>query len=516
MTDMELARAHGHSGVTGGREESLHRLGTILGTRIYAPADQERFAQLSGDFNPLHLEPVQARRELAGDVVVHGVHLVLDALDRYVATLVARGLSWIALTDVSARFNESTYLHHTVDVCLIEEAERGAMLQITALGRPVLDLTVEWAVADSQSGDTLVPEPSDWSADERVAVSLAFDQLDGRSGALPLNLNRSLASTMFPHLARILPASSLAGLLAISRLVGMECPGLRSILSAFDVTWSFSPSAATEPTLNFRVVRSDARFSLINLNISGGKMSGTVTAFLRPGSKAQASMKTVERVVLPLEFSTQRALIIGGTRGLGEVTAKIIAAGGGYPIITYRDGISEAQRIVEEIGATGRCCCALACDVLEPERFRACLAETGVVPSHLYFFATPKIFVKKSDVYDKQVFRRFADVYLDGFFTAYRACRTLNADRLTIFYPSSTALDECVPELAEYAAAKAAGEALCTYLVASDPSLTLVVKRLPRIATDQTATLFHQTAADALKAMLEVVRSLAASSVKLE
>src|SRR5207245_2129981 len=163
--------------------------------------------------------------------------------------------------------------------------------------------------------------------------------------------NRSLALTLFPNLARLLPASSLAGLLAISRLVGMECPGLRSILSGFGVTFSSSPPAGTEPMLSFRVIRRDARFSLITLNIS-----------------------------------------------------------------------------VEEIEATGGRCGVLACDVLDPEPFRARLAGAGVVPSHLYFFATPKIFLGKSEVYDRQVFRRFAAVYLDGFFGVYQACRTVSAD----------------------------------------------------------------------------------------
>jgi NAD(P)-dependent dehydrogenase (short-subunit alcohol dehydrogenase family) len=29
--------------------------------------------------------------------------------------------------------------------------------------------------------------------------------------------------------------------------------------------------------------------------------------------------------------------VIGGSRGLGEVTAKIVAAGGGRPVITYKE-----------------------------------------------------------------------------------------------------------------------------------------------------------------------------------
>ncbi len=48
----------------------------------YDLEDQRRFASLSGDFNPLHLDPLYSRRLLFGGPVVHGVHLVLYALDK--------------------------------------------------------------------------------------------------------------------------------------------------------------------------------------------------------------------------------------------------------------------------------------------------------------------------------------------------------------------------------------------------------------------------------------------------
>ena len=44
----------------------------------------------------------------------------------------------------------------------------------------------------------------------------------------------------------------------------------------------------------------------------------------------------------PGEFANVRALVIGGSRGLGEITAKIIAAGGGDVWITYRRGKEDA------------------------------------------------------------------------------------------------------------------------------------------------------------------------------
>lgn len=45
--------------------------------------DVERFARLSGDFNPLHLDPVRARRLIFGEAVAHGVHVLMLALDAY-------------------------------------------------------------------------------------------------------------------------------------------------------------------------------------------------------------------------------------------------------------------------------------------------------------------------------------------------------------------------------------------------------------------------------------------------
>ncbi|MEO1425131.1 MAG: MaoC/PaaZ C-terminal domain-containing protein, partial [Pseudomonadota bacterium] len=50
-------------------------------TRRFDLTDQEAFAALSGDFNPIHVDPVAARRTLFGEPVVHGLHLVLWALD---------------------------------------------------------------------------------------------------------------------------------------------------------------------------------------------------------------------------------------------------------------------------------------------------------------------------------------------------------------------------------------------------------------------------------------------------
>ena len=60
--------------------------------------------------------------------------------------------------------------------------------------------------------------------------------------------------------------------------------------------------------------------------------------------------------------------------------------------------------------------------------------------------------------------------------------------------------------MTEYSMAKVAGEILCADLMRSFPGLAISMPRLPRIQTDQTATVPPVPAADALDIMLPLLR----------
>ena len=64
---------------------------------------------------------------------------------------------------------------------------------------------------------------------------------------------------------------------------------------------------------------------------------------MRPAPCAALPVAAVAAAVSCEEFSGQRALVIGGTRGLGEATAKAVAMGGGEVAITFHRGSSEAR-----------------------------------------------------------------------------------------------------------------------------------------------------------------------------
>jgi NAD(P)-dependent dehydrogenase (short-subunit alcohol dehydrogenase family) len=213
-------------------------------------------------------------------------------------------------------------------------------------------------------------------------------------------------------------------------------------------------------------------------------------------------MAEVSARIPGLPFSGQRSLIVGGSRGLGAVTARIVAAGGGHSVITYRDSREGAELVAGDIRRAGGSCDILRYDALLPsgEQLRA------IQPVDCcYYFATPKIFLRKAGLYEAAKLRTFLDFYVDGFADL---CATLvrdRSDKLAIFYPSTVAIEQGLNTTAEYAMAKSAGETLARYLNEFMPHIAILCRRLPRILTDQTATIGVASAEGALDVMLPVV-----------
>ena len=102
----------------------------MLASRTFTEADQIRFADVSGDRNPMHLDAVKARRTQAGLPVVHGVHLVLWALDAAARKDVARS----PMLRLRANFKRFVALGETVALVLAKQTEANAQLHFVVGG----------------------------------------------------------------------------------------------------------------------------------------------------------------------------------------------------------------------------------------------------------------------------------------------------------------------------------------------------------------------------------------------
>ena len=456
-----------------------------LRVRRFTPADQLAFSRLSGDSNPIHLDAVAARRTLAGQCIVHGVHGLLWALD----VLAGHG---ILATALKVRFQKPIHLDE--DVACRWDGEKG---NVALMVGDVKAVDIALTLGTPPAGETLPAQAVAAriaQADRNLAQSAAL-------GTQPFLLHGdpAPAGQLFPAAVRAYGALAVNELAALSYAVGMETPGLHSLFAGLRL--EFLAPARRAATL--AVTDTDPRFQRLALAVAGQTLQAEIEAFQRPAPLRLPATADLAARVRPGAYRQVRALVVGGSRGLGEISAKLLAAGGAQVFITYSQGAEEAQRVAEDIRRFGGRCTALPLTIAGAAQLPA-----GLPPvNQLYFFATPKIFGKRGTAFDEALYRGFRQVYVEGFESL---CRQLLAggQRCSVLYPSSVALDRPLPELAEYARAKADGEALCARLDDGSGKLAILAPRLPRTATDQTQALLQAAAADPVDVMLPLLREM--------
>ena len=148
-----------------------------------------------------------------------------------------------------------------------------------------------------------------------------------------------------------------------------------------------------------------------------------------------------------------QALVVGGSRGLGEISAKIIAAGGGETTITYLKGKKDAEHVAKEI-SIGGVCRVMQLDVSEPTSAIQSLIQKDLQPTHLLYFATPRISSRPGE----DNLNAFHNIYSKGLIKVVNALNNQDNKILTLFYPSSIYIGETPAELTNYAVAKEKGE----------------------------------------------------------
>ena len=468
----------------------------VLDSRVFTLTDQNAFAELSGDFNPMHVDPERARRTLFGFPVVHGVHGVLWALD-----CLLRGRSApVAIAGIRAKFHNPIPLDTLTTVSLLEEDQDGCSLSIGVNG--------EQATLMHASFTRDIPAGAVANACQpyrRTCAELDSTQAGAAAGILSLAVDEELLHKILPVLSQCLPAIQIAELLATTRLVGMECPGLHSLYLSLNLISRETPEPGAG--LAFLVKRSIPKLGSVELEVTGPTMQGVLATIVRPRPQPQPSMDDVQAAISAGSLAAQRAVVVGGSRGIGEVTAKCIAAGGGSVVITYLQGKDDADRVVDEITRAGGSAAAVRvdCTQLSPETDRQ-LAVFGA-PSHLYYFATPRIPVNKMYAFQSAVYRDLSRYYVEAFAELVERLYR-RGESLTVMYPSTIFLDEPKAGTGEYCAAKAAGEALCRHLQKALPKTRFHTPRLPRMRTDQTSGIIPGRSLEALDVIAGILKRI--------
>ena len=353
--------------------------GQIIASRTFTAENQSSFARLSLDRNPMHLDAAFARRTQMGAPVVHGIHTLLWTLDTVLRSFV------FDVRNIRVRFHQPLYLNEVAWIRIVRATKPAVSIEVlddhTVIAAIRLASEPGKLTGSSARGLDLAPQTI---ADP---VDLSFEQMAGRRGAVATaagdNEDKEITA-LFPAVSGRIGLAAVRALLATSQVVGMACPGLHSLFAGLDI--NVDSTSAHARALCYAVSRTDARFRSLQIDVAGSGIAGRIEAFARLPPPAKPGMTAVAARVQNDAFAGQRVLVVGGSRGLGEVTAKIIAAGGGYPVITYRDGQREADSVATDIRQAGRQCEIIRYDALEPAGGQ--LEGIGAIGCAYYFATT--------------------------------------------------------------------------------------------------------------------------------
>lgn len=464
---------------------SMNSTKFILSKRIFDLKNQYEFAKFSGDCNPIHVEPLFARRTTVGKCIVHGLHAVLWALDSYLVHI----NSYFSKIDVN--FLKPILLDEEI-VCSWDQDKQ----QILISNEDMVLVRIKTVRGNNSAKESIsiannIPGryPSYKSfADCANQVNIPF---------VPHGESDGLRS-IFPQVANTYGMQALSDLVELSYVVGMECPGLQSLFGGFCI--SFCENEGEDA--KYSVINSDPRFSSLEIGVKAKSFFGNVLAFYRPPPPKNPSMMSIANYVSKGEFSNVSALIIGGSRGLGELVAKIVGVGGGRSIVTYSSGKEDAANVVAEIVAYGS----------HSDSFQFTASRKSTLPfdslqfNQVYYFATPKILGKSNATHDAKQYEAYCEVYVEAFESISRQLAVF-LPNCKIFFPSTVFIDEPQKGFELYVDAKRKGELMCMKLN-SELNLKIHAHRLPKLNTDQTQTLFSENYSDGVDVLLKVVREM--------
>jgi 3-oxoacyl-[acyl-carrier protein] reductase len=161
-----------------------------------------------------------------------------------------------------------------------------------------------------------------------------------------------------------------------------------------------------------------------------------------------------------IDLKGKRALVTGGSRGIGAATARLLARAGADVMIGYRSRAADAGRVVAELSAMGVAAAAHASDIATREGAEALVAATVDELGGLDLFVGnagiwPAKDVALTEMDDEQWARTIRE-NVDSIFFTTRAVARVIADGGRIVLVSSTAGQRGEAFHADYGTSKGA------------------------------------------------------------
>ena len=455
--------------------------------------DQNWFAEISGDYNPIHINEIESRKLHSGGILVHGIHTVTWALDCFFKKNPQNKLDTL-----KTKFFKPIYLNQKLSIVFENINNKKHNIKIY----------------DKELLVSIILEASGLSFGNKVVDSkYHFDfpkefKYNDDTNEISISLSKKMILNKYPFFCKAVGLEIVSNIIGLSRLVGMECPGLNSLFVGFNINFHHKNAVKTNKIF-WSINKYYGNQAPINIFVKSSIMEGIVQAFIRPSPIIQLPFLEISKFTKNIiNLNNTFSIIIGGSRGLGEVTSKIIASYGGNVIITYNTGKNEAIKICNDINTNSSSDFAvpLHLNIENPKNLFDYLNKNKIQINSIYYFATPNIKGTKSIELDKNLL----DLY-NSFYSIYfsRLLRLLKKyvfnNEIKIFYPSTIFIDQGKENLMEYVLSKKNAEAYIESINYKLNNINIIVDRLDMLNTDQNNSVFSVKTKDPLIVMNDVV-----------
>lgn len=447
-----------------------------------AAEDIARFAEASGDSNPLHVDEQFARRTPYGRCIAHGALVTMAAL----GSADENALRHANALDV--QFKQPVFPEDECRVSITEETEEKVRIDVTRGGRAALSvaITVDPAVP---LGDAPLEEPS--FASKAPRAHTLEDLEDGETAiAEPHRADVAALTALARDLgAELVPGAVLQWLAAASFTVGMLLPGRDALFAGGRIVRS---PARNGHELKASVQAADDRtgFVSVEASLAAGEASADLTlhTFLRPPVPGP-DRKRIGRFLAPsMDLDGRKVLVVGASRGLGAALAGAFATQGASVWIGYARSAEQAEKLRDEFGAERVHLLQFdAADAAQTgDAFAALRAETGELDGVVLSAAPPLGDATLRPEGSRATVDFVASSVATALIPLAEALELLSADGWLVVM-SSSALDDPPETWPHYVVAKAALEGAAAYC-ARQSSRRVIVVRAPKTWTDSTNT----------------------------
>jgi len=431
-------------------------------SETFSLIDQDFFSYLSNDYNPIHLDVEYSKKSPYNKPVIYGILIVLKVLE---------SLTYSTRTKLKYINVEFIKYMNVDDVINIEYNDDSV---IVYKNTNTICAKIVYSLIDDDSNLKL----EDYN--NNINIPLDNDK-PCENYIYKLNINSDYLKTHFKNIYKSFNLLQIYQIINLSTFVGMITPGLKSLFNSFKMKWDEN-NYEDMYTLDFKLNYFDNTYKTCFYNFNGKNISGSLQSIYRPENIKQIKLKDIS--IVNDQFKNEKVLVIGGSRGIGEVISKIFYAGGAKVMITYNNSHNEALSICEESDNNIK---VIKYNVLHDFKEINELID-NIEFTKVFYMATPSM--KETEDFDIDKFDLYYNYYCKGFNLLLKNINKKSLDY--VFYPSSEYLN-IENNFKEYTMAKKLGEDIIKSLInnKNNKNIKFDCVRLPRLLTDLTNSIIN-------------------------